>query len=74
MMSQHGPTKDLVLNALKRYDEALECWKKAIEIDDNYVSIWNKKSISQDSKGYDDSVIIRILVIKLTGKGCLMHL
>jgi tetratricopeptide (TPR) repeat protein len=61
--------KGLVLNALKRYNEALECWKKAIEIDDTYVSNWNKKATSQDSKGYDASVISRIIVIKLTGKG-----
>ena len=62
--------KGLVLNALKRYNEALECWKNAIEIDDTYVSNWNKKAASsQDSKGYDASVISRILVIKLTGKG-----
>ena len=46
-----------------------ECWKKAVEIDDNYVTNWNKKASLQDSKGYDDSVVNRILVIKLAGKG-----
>ena len=63
--------KGLVLSALKRYNEALECWKKAIEIDDVYVSNWNKKDAAslQDSKVYDTSVINRILVIKLVGKG-----
>ena len=62
--------KGLVLSSLNKYNEALECWKKAVEIDDTYVSNWNKKAASlQDSKGYDDSVIKRILVIKLAGKG-----
>ena len=63
-------SKGLALNGLKRYDEALECWKKAVEIDDNYVGIWSKKIHSvQDSSGYDDSNLIRVLVIKLAGKG-----
>ena len=62
-------SKGLALNGLKKYDEALECWKKAVEIDDNYVSIWSKKIHSvQDSRGYDDSNLIRILVFKLAGK------
>jgi tetratricopeptide (TPR) repeat protein len=62
--------KGLALNGLKKYDEALECWKKAVEIDDNYVGIWSKKIHSaKDSRGYDDSNLIRILVIKLAGKG-----
>ena len=34
--------KGLALNGLRKYDEALECWKKAIEIDDHYVDKWNK--------------------------------
>jgi tetratricopeptide (TPR) repeat protein len=63
-------SKGLALNGLKRYDEALECWKKAVDIDDNYVGVWSKKIYSlQDSKGYDASNLIRILVIKLAGKG-----
>ena len=63
-------SKGLALNGLKRYDEALECWKRAVEIDDNYLDILSKKIHSlQDSRGYDDSNLIRILVMKLTGKG-----
>jgi tetratricopeptide (TPR) repeat protein len=62
--------KGLALNELKKYDEALECWKKAVEIDDNYVGIWSKKIHSvQDSRAYDNSNLIRILVMKLTSKG-----
>ena len=59
----------MILSTLKKYDEALQCWKKAVEIDDNYVTNWNKKASLIDSKGYDDSVVNRILVIKLAGKG-----
>ena len=47
----------------------LQCWKKAVEIDDDYVTNWNKKASLQDSKGYDDSVVNRILVIKFASKG-----
>ena len=61
--------KGLILSTLKKYDEAHQCWKKAVEIDDNYVTNWNKKASSQDSEGYDNSVVNRILVIKLAGKG-----
>jgi tetratricopeptide (TPR) repeat protein len=63
-------SKGLALNGLKRYDEALECWKKAVEIDDNYIDILSKKIHSlRDSRGYGDANLIRILVIKLSGKG-----
>ncbi|MGB7661773.1 MAG: hypothetical protein WBL67_03470 [Nitrososphaeraceae archaeon] len=52
-----------------RLIKAIEYWKKAIEIDDNYVGIWSKKIYSlQDSTGYDDSNLIRVLVIKLASK------
>ncbi len=62
-------TIGLALNGLKKYDEAIEYWKKAIEIDDIYVGIWSKKFHSlQDSTGYDDSNLIRVLVIKLASK------
>jgi tetratricopeptide (TPR) repeat protein len=63
-------SKGLALSGLKRNEEAVKCWKKAVEIDDNYVGMWNKKIHSlQDSKGYDDSMLIRILIVKLAGKG-----
>jgi tetratricopeptide (TPR) repeat protein len=62
-------SKGLALNGLKKYDEAIEYWKKAIEIDDNYVGILSKKIHSlQDSTGFDDSNLIRLLVIKLASK------
>ena len=61
--------KGLALNGLRKYDEALECWKKAVEIDDNYVDKWNRLSTSsKELKGYDNSVLRRVLVIKLAGK------
>ena len=63
-------TKGLALNELKKYDEALECWKKAVDIDDNYVGIWSENIHSlQGSSEYKNSNLIRILVIKLAGKG-----
>jgi tetratricopeptide (TPR) repeat protein len=61
--------KGLALNGLRKYNEALECWKTAVEIDDNYVDTWNRTSnSSKEIKGYDDSVLRRVLVIKFAGK------
>jgi tetratricopeptide (TPR) repeat protein len=63
-------SKGLALNGLKRYDEALGFWKKAVEIDDNYVDVVSNKIHSlQNSRGYVDSNLIRILVMKLFSKG-----
>ncbi len=62
--------KGLILNGLKKYDEALECWKKAIEIDDGYVIEWNKKPhFLSESRDYDQSILNRILTLKLISKG-----
>jgi tetratricopeptide (TPR) repeat protein len=35
--------KDISLKNLKRYDETIECYNKAIQIDLNYASAWNNK-------------------------------
>jgi len=61
----------LILQELKKYNEALKCWKKSIEIDDNQVDSWltKKDQFFSNYIGYDNSVISRILSAKLSGKG-----
>ncbi|MFZ0893644.1 MAG: tetratricopeptide repeat protein [Candidatus Nitrosopolaris sp.] len=36
--------KGLILNGLKRYEEALECSNKALELDPNNDWTWNNKA------------------------------
>jgi tetratricopeptide (TPR) repeat protein len=45
------------LGALGRYDEAVECCKKAIEIDPRYAYAWNNMGVSLDHLGRHDEAV-----------------
>ncbi len=46
------------MNRLKRYDEALECLDKAIEIDSNYAIAWRiRGEVLDDLKRYDEALV-----------------
>ena len=46
--------KGLALNSLGRYDEAIKCYDKAIEIDPNDADAWNNKGLALNSLGNND--------------------
>ncbi|PSB52213.1 hypothetical protein C7B67_07825 [filamentous cyanobacterium Phorm 6] len=62
LVTSRGEAKDWsekgrCLNRLKRYDEALECLDKAIEIDFNYARAWaNKGYVLDILKRYDEAL------------------
>ena len=42
---------------LGKYDEAIQCYDKAIEIDANYADAWNNKGNALDNLGkYDEAI------------------
>ena len=50
--------KGRCLNSLERYDEALECLDKAIEIDSNYARAWaNRGDVLESLKRYDEALV-----------------
>jgi len=63
LVTSRGEAKDWsekgrCLNRLKRYDEALECLDKAIEIDSNYARAWaNRGDVLDNLKRYDDALV-----------------
>ena len=67
--------KGWALQELKKYDEAIECWNKSIQIDDNnnHVNEWNKDTqiiIHHNLKGRPEITIFnRIFAEKLITKG-----
>ena len=62
LVASRGEAKDWVekgrcLNSLERYDEALECLEKAIEIDSNYARAWaNRGDVLESLKRYDEAL------------------
>ncbi|TAF07426.1 MAG: tetratricopeptide repeat protein, partial [Oscillatoriales cyanobacterium] len=62
LVESRGDAKDWsekgrCLNRLKRYDEALECLDKAIEIDSNYARAWAYQGdVLDDLKRYDEAL------------------
>jgi tetratricopeptide (TPR) repeat protein len=62
LVESRGEAKDWsekgrCLNRLKRYDEALECLDKAIEIDSNYARAWAYQGdVLDDLKRYDEAL------------------
>jgi tetratricopeptide (TPR) repeat protein len=62
LVASRGEARDWVekgrcLNRLKRYDEALECLDKAIEIDSNYARAWaNRGDVLESLKRYDEAL------------------
>ena len=46
--------KGLALNSLGKYDEAIKCYDKAIEIDPDDADTWNNKGLALNSLGNDD--------------------
>ena len=45
-MLMHGIIKVLALYNLGKYEEAIKCYDKAIEIDPNYADAWNNKGLA----------------------------
>lgn len=41
-----------ILDNLERYDEAINCYDKAIELDNKYIHAWIAKGVSQRNKAY----------------------
>jgi len=62
LVTSRGEAKDWsekgrCLNRLERYDEALECLDKAIELDSNYAIAWRiRGDVLDDLKRYDEAV------------------
>jgi tetratricopeptide (TPR) repeat protein len=49
--------KGASLDSLGRYDEAIRCYEKALEIDPRYAAAWNNKGSSLDCLGrYDEAI------------------
>ncbi|MEG4418451.1 tetratricopeptide repeat protein [Microcoleus sp. LAD1_D5] len=71
LVTSRGEAKDWVqkercLNKLERYDEALECLDKAIEIDSNYAMVWaNRGDVLDNLKRYDEALVSYDRAIKL---------
>ena len=42
-MHTPGTKKGIALNDLKRYDEALAAYDRALALDPNYAEVWNNK-------------------------------
>jgi tetratricopeptide (TPR) repeat protein len=63
LVASRGEARDWVekgrcLNSLERYDEALECLEKAIEIDSNYARAWaNRGDVLESLKRYDEALV-----------------
>jgi tetratricopeptide (TPR) repeat protein len=63
LVTSRGEAKDWsekgrCLNSLERYDEALECLDKAIEIDSNYARAWaNRGDVLDSLKRYDEALV-----------------
>lgn len=63
LVESRGEAKDWsekgrCLNRLKRYDEALECLDKAIEIDSNYARAWaNKGNVFNSLERYEEALV-----------------
>ncbi|MEG5137493.1 MULTISPECIES: tetratricopeptide repeat protein [unclassified Microcoleus] len=63
LVTSRGEAKDWsakgrCLNRLERYDEALECLDKAIEIDCNYARAWtNKGNVLTNLERYDEALV-----------------
>ncbi|MEG4836671.1 tetratricopeptide repeat protein [Microcoleus sp. B9-D4] len=63
LVTSRGEARDWVekgrcLNSLERYDEALECLEKAIEIDSNYARAWaNRGDVLESLKRYDEALV-----------------
>jgi len=63
LVTSRGEARDWVekgrcLNSLERYDEALECLEKAIEIDSNYAMAWaNRGDVLESLKRYDEALV-----------------
>src|SRR5207253_2236366 len=43
--------KGLAFHRLGKYEEAIKCYDKALEIDPNYVTAWNNKGYTLDKLG-----------------------
>jgi tetratricopeptide (TPR) repeat protein len=71
LVTSRGEAKDwwlngLCLNSLKRYDEALECLDKAIEIDSNYKIVWHQRGeVLYHLERYDEALVSYDRAIKL---------
>jgi tetratricopeptide (TPR) repeat protein len=71
LVESRGEAKDWsekgrCLNRLERYDEALECLDKAIEIDCNYARAWTYKgNVLDDLKRYDEALVFYDRAIEL---------
>jgi tetratricopeptide (TPR) repeat protein len=63
LVASRGEARDWVekgrcLNSLERYDEALECLEKAIEIDSNYARAWaHRGDVLESLKRYDEALV-----------------
>ncbi|HSF75970.1 MAG TPA: tetratricopeptide repeat protein [Microcoleus sp.] len=63
LVASRGQAKDWsekgrCLNRLKRYDEALECLDKAIEIDSNYARAWAyQANVFNSQKRYEEALV-----------------
>ena len=56
-MLMHGITKAYALYNLGRYEEAIKCYDKALEIDEKYVNAWNNKGNALCNLGkYDEAI------------------
>ena len=59
--------------ALKKYDEAFKCWRKALDINDYYMDAWFSMGFSYTDLGdhVNAAEIWRKVVDMLTGRGCI---
>ncbi|MEG4285211.1 tetratricopeptide repeat protein, partial [Microcoleus sp. A006_D1] len=73
LVTSRGEAKDWsekgrCLNRLDRYDEALECLDKAIEIDSSYARAWaNRGDVLDSLKRYDEALVFLDKAIALDG-------
>ncbi|MEG4581054.1 tetratricopeptide repeat protein [Microcoleus sp. MON1_C5] len=71
LVASRGEAKDWVekgrcLNSLERYDEALECLEKAIEIESKYARAWaNRGDVLESLKRYDEALESYDMAIEL---------
>ena len=62
-----------IYRALKKYDEAFKCWRRALDINDYYMDVWFSMGFSYADLGdyVNEAEIWKKVIDMLIGRGCI---